>query len=346
MSERIILQDNLWFRGKPHYANYRLNGRPMISLQPRLGLTSSNDPVAKRQELRWLNEYTGQNGRGLVIALEWITRGDRIDRNLNRTWLPVFERACPRGKWCLFYDPILAMIRHDLIRPNQPVDFSRREVLRVWRRDLRYFRRYFDHPQYWRLGGQPVLYVWAAFALESVDRAFRLARNRGIYVLADALGGHGLPDSASGVTGFIAAYPGLKRKLYHWNDLLPDYRAELVSLSGAALRAGVDFIPAGSFQYDDAQFMKARGRGEKALKIVARDGGQLETVLDLAWKMAVPVDGTRYLFWGTLNNWAESTTVLPTLRVGPTFPSNRVGNYGFAHLEAIGNVMFPDRKTG
>ena len=54
----------------------------------------------------------------------------------------------------------------------------------------------------------------------------------------------------------------------------------------------------------------------------------------------IGLDGTRYLVWGTLNNWAEGTTVLPTIDKGKRFPARRLGNYRFAHLEAIRKTVF------
>ena len=341
MTTRIILQDNLWFQGKPYYSNYRLNGRSMIPVQPKLGLTWSNNPRAKKKELRWINKYTGAGGSGVVVAQEWIKPGDVPDRNLQDPWLGIFERQAPEGKWCIFYDPILAAEQRGLLTPPERVNFKRKKIRRMWEKDLDYLGRYFQHPQYWRLrGGHPVLYIWAAYALENTRAAFRSARSRSLYLLADVLGTDRRPKYVNGLTGFTAALPRLARGDYLLNDLLPEYADAYVD---AAKDEQYDMIPAASCQYDDSAFMAARGQGETPLRILATSRNDIEVLLKLALDFTLPIDGTRYVLWGTLNNWAEGTTVLPTKNRGPLYPGGSIGHYRFEHLRAIRNVLFPAR---
>jgi hypothetical protein len=337
MSIRVILQDNLWFRGRPELSNYRLNGRSMIPVTPRLGLTGSDDRGAKRQELEWAIDYTGPRGSGLVIAQEWIRPDNSIDENLRTVWLPIFEEVAPEGRWCIFYDPVLAAKQRGLLNPLRQLDFRRPKLQEMWQQDLSYLRQYFQHPLYWRLDdGHPVLYVWAAFAVRHSRWAFALARKHMLYVLADVLGTDKRPRRAQGLTGFTAALPGMERSNYRLPDLLPLYEAAYQAL---AEEKRFDFIPAGSCQYDDGEFMAARGMDETPLRILAADRSEVDAFLDLALSYARPIDGTRYLFWGTLNNWAEGTTVLPTRRRGPRFDPERLGHYRFAHLKALASAI-------
>jgi hypothetical protein len=337
MATRLVIQDNLWFSGKPKYANYYRNGRKMVAVTPRQGLTASADTTAKQRELRWLSRYTGPKGRGVVIAQQWIEPGHLIDRNLRRSWLPLFESSAPDGRWCIFYDPVLANLQRGLIEPGELVNYARPRVMRQFKQDLAYLRRYFDHPQYWRLhDGHPVLYVWAAFNLRNVHHAFDHARKQALYVLADVLGSRVLPPAANGITGFTLGLPGLERRRYRLPELLPTFR-ELWAAGAASDR---DFIPAASCQYDDSAFMRARDLGEAPLQVLAASSAEVEGFLAHALEHAHEIDGDRYLFWGTLNNWAEGTTVLPTIRSGAKFRETRLGNYSFAHLESIRNVLF------
>jgi hypothetical protein len=277
----------------------------MIPVRPKLGLTSSDDAVAKAKELRWVNRHTGERGSGVIIAQEWIKPDNFIDSNLRNPWLPTFEKEAPEGKWCIFYDPILAARQRGLLKKTDQLDFERRKLRRMWESDLDYLERYFAHPQYWRLrDGHPVLYVWAAFALKHV---------------------------------FTAALPNLERGFHRLRDLFPLYDKAYRS---AAAAERYDFIPAGSCQYDDAVFMEARGEGETPLQIIAAEVEEVEEFLELALSYSEPIDGTRYLFWGTLNNWAEGTTVLPTTRQGRRFPGDAIGHYRYAHLRAISRVVF------
>ena len=337
MKTRIVLQDNLWFRAAPRFSNYRLKGRTMIPVEPRLGLTASSDTAAKTQELRWLQQYTGERGQGVVISQEWIRPGDLVDTNLRRHWLPLFQRQAPAGRWCVFYDPILAARQRGLLARGKRPDYERQELFTMFRRDLDYLASYFERRQYWRLGGRPVLQVWATFALKNARRIYRLARQRGIYLLADTLGASTFPEQAPGLTGFTAALPEMPRRTHRLVDLLPTYRAAYDRLAAIS---GRDFIPAGSCQFDDSAFMSARRLGEKPLRVIARHRGDVEAFLRLALRYSRPLEGTRYLVWGTLNNWAEGTTVLPTASRGRRFPGRRVGNYRFAHLEAINRIVF------
>lgn len=337
MATRLVVQDNLWFTGPPRLGNYYLNGQPMVPVTPKLGFTDSDDVAAKTKELRWLSRYTGRRGSGVIIAQQWHNPGNRIDRNLQSSWIATFERVAPLGRWCIFYDPILATSHRGLVTPGNAVDFSRPKLFRMWRRDLRYLRQYFDHPQYWRLaGGRPVLYVWASFALRGADKAFAHARRQGLYVLADVLGSDVVPAHADGLTGFTLGIPGIERRRYRLPDLLPTFRRRYRRASAT----GYDHIPAGSCQYDDVAFMTARGRGEPALQILAANRREMERFLSLALSFARPIDGTRYVFWGTLNNWAEGTSLLPTRRLGPEFGTRQIGHYHFAHLQAVRNVLF------
>lgn len=337
MRTRVVLQDNLWFRAAPRFSNYRLNSRSMIPVEPRLGLTASSNVDAKRQELRWLLQYTGTRGEGMVVSQEWIRPGDLVDTNLRQRWLPLLEREAPEARWCVFYDPILAARQRGFIAQGKRPNYQRQDLYASWRRDLDYLDGYFRHPLYWRIGGRPVIFVWATFALKNAHRIFRLARQRGLYLLADSMGASSFPPLANGITGFTAALPEMERRRYRLADLLPTYRAVYENMRKVS---GRHFIPAGSCQFDDSAFMEARGQGEKPLRICARGRGEIEAFLRLALSYSRPIDGTRYLVWGTLNNWAEGTTVLPTASRGRRFPGRRIGHYRFAHLQAIRRAVF------
>ncbi len=181
-----------------------------------------------------------------------------------------------------------------------------------------------------------MIYVWASFALRGADKAFAHARKQGLYVLADILGSDVLPPHANGVTGFTVGIPSLERRSYRLPDLMPTFRRRYRKAAASAF----DHIPAGSCQYDDTAFLAARGRGETPLQVLAANRREVERFLALALSFARPIDGTRYVFWGTLNNWAEGTSLLPTRSWGREFGTRQIGHYHFAHLEAVRNVLF------
>ncbi len=332
---RVVVQDNLWFSGPPGYANYVLNGRPMIPVEPLLGRTGSSDATAKSQELQWLLRYTGRGGTGLVVSQEWIRPGDEIDRNLG-PWLALFERHGRRAKWCVFYDPVLAVKQRGLGQAI-PFDFSSPELLAMWRSDLDYLERYFRRPKYWQLAGRPVLYVWAVHGgIVNAESAFAEADDRGLYVLGDVLGGRKEPPHMRGVTGFVSAVPGIVKPgdRREMAELLPELEREF----GYWASRGFDFYPAASLQYDDTDFQLALGSdGQAPVRLLAQSRDELRATLRALRRSAL----SDVVVLGTANGWAEGTTCLPTARNGPEFGGVRIGHYRFAHLEEIGTVLFP-----
>lgn len=332
---RVVVQDNLWFSGPPGFANYVLHGRNMIPFEPLLGRTDSADPAVKSQELQWLLRYTGRRGTGLVVSQEWIKPGDRVDRNLD-LWLPLFERHARKARWCIFYDPVLA-VRQRGLGDELPIDFSRSDLLEMWRSDLDHLERHFSSAKYWKLDGRPVLYVWAVHGgIDNADAAFTEADGRGLYVLGDVLGGRREPRGMRGVTGFVAAVPGIvgpgdQRRT---DELMPELEREFQFWSGR----GYDFFPAASFQYDDTEFQAALGSaGQAPVRLLARDREDLSHTLETLRRNA----SSGAVVLGTANGWAEGTTCLPTARSGPEFGGERIGHYHFAHLEVLQQHLFP-----
>jgi len=66
--------------------------------------------------------------------------------------------------------------------------------------------------------------------------------------------------------------------------------------------------------------------------------GQVIEMAMVARKHAEPVgsSGLRLIWLNTWNNWAETTTVEPTVNLGPKYPA---GNYQFDMLEVVREVF-------
>ncbi|MDX1502576.1 MAG: hypothetical protein R3325_09435 [Thermoanaerobaculia bacterium] len=341
----LISQLNLWFIGPPEYKEYRLNGRWMVPFEPLLGYTSSHDLEVLLQEMEWLHRYTGRDGSNFIYSLEWIKPGGILDTNLQGTFLKAITRS--RARWYLFYDPILAVRQRGL--PGElPIDFSIPEIRKLFSDDLDYLERYFSHPQYWKVNGRPAMHVWAVpDGLANVDDAFREALDRGIYLIGDVFGrgGDRLPP-LSAKSGFVIVTPEMLAHSSDWTvpGAMPFFEKYFTD------RGGLDLIPAFSCQYDDTEFMAALPPAESRapIRVLARDRGEIEDFLRLAQRHAAPIaDGDRYIFCGTIDNWAEGTTLLPTKRSDPPFwdirgRSRRIGFYHFEHLAALREVLFPE----
>lgn len=358
---RLVTQDNLWFSGPPIYGNYKLYGKWMIPVMPLLGCTDTWNVRAKKQELQWLLRYTARNGSGLVVSQEWIRPGDGIDAFIPSVFLPILDKHGDKALWNIFYDPVLAATQRNIVQ-SPPIDFRMPAVRRMWEDDLVHLReRYFGHRRYWKIGGKPVLYIWNIPALISADDAFAKARREGVYLLGDAQNSQvtnpayldGLPplDCATGFLVVIdilaSAETTIGERISYFADLYKSWNEETT-------KRGMAFIPAGSCQYDDTEF--AILIGKTPTRILAKNSVEVENYLATALAAANPVGGTRYLFWGTSNNWAEGTTLLPTKIDPPEMrfyvtkklggkQVRRIGNYSFEHLIAVKKILFPEEKA-
>ncbi len=341
---RIIAQHNLWFRGSPHFNNYRIRGRRMYSVAPKLGLRSSSDRLALRQEMQWLHRYTGRDGKNFVYSLEWVQPDNRADRNIQQPFLAEIERTAAR--WNIFYDPVLAARRRN-ISFDDPIDFSQPEVASMFLADLSYlWNNYFQHEQYWRLQGKPVLYVWSTTSgIRNVDAVFTEAQEQGIYLLGDTFGGPLPAPPLDADTGFVAATPELRGSRTTIDSIMPVFEGYFTQPRRVVGGRQVDRIPALSLQYDDTEFQNILKT--PATRLLARNRGEIEDFLRLARDHAEPIGGERYVFVGTTNNWAEGSTLLPSRGKRSRYFShgksgiNRIGNYRFDHLAAVRSVLFP-----
>ncbi len=340
---RVIAQHNLWFRGRPHFRNYRIDGRKMISVDPLLGQRDSSDAAALAQEMQWLHRYTGRDGSNFIYSLEWFLPGNLIDRNLANVFLPQIE-SC-RARWNIFYDPVLA-VRQRGLENGFPIDFARRDVTRMFKQDIAYLdAAYFSHPNYWHIDGKPVLYIWSARnAIRNVDPVFRQVRNQGVFLLGDVFGGHWEFPEVDAATGFVAATPdliGTVTEVPRVFDNFEIYFDEVRSMQDDEGRPYL--VPAVSGQYDDTNFQSLKGGFQT--RLLATNRQDIERFFRLAERSADPIHGERYVWLGTTNNWAEGATLLPTVLRRPRYLSERkglirMGNYAFEHLEAVHSVFF------
>lgn len=338
----IIGQENLWFtelrRGG---LNYRFDGKLILPFRPLLGLTASAASVPKLQEMQWFFRYTGQTSRNAVFSVEWFAPRDLVDRNLRKTLIPLLEQT--EARFNIFYDPALASVWRG--HGPAPVDFSRPEIRQMFQDDMVFLRdKYFDHPNYWRIDGKPVLHVWGARELvDNADELFSEARASGVYICGDVFGQTGDEPPLDCRTGFTAATPQIVSRSRNQSvkQVLPDFERYYQSNAD-----DFDLIPAFSFQYDDVKFRTQIGTGGTAIQILAEGRDDLRAWLDLADRYSKPIDGERYIWVGTLNGWAESTTIYPTEKGAKEFwragDPPKVEPYHFAALEVIQRHLFPD----
>jgi hypothetical protein len=92
-------------------------------------------------------------------------------------------------------------------------------------------------------------------------------------------------------------------------------------------------------QYDDRLFSAVDGR--EGISVIAASKEQVTAMAETARQYAQPAgsQGWKLIWICTWNNWAESTTIEPTIAEGPKYP---LGNYQFDFLEVVRDVFGAD----
>ena len=93
------------------------------------------------------------------------------------------------------------------------------------------------------------------------------------------------------------------------------------------------FQPAWAPQYDDRRFNL-----DHPTYVPAKSKAQVIQMAQVARKHAEPIGTSdlKLIWLNTWNCWAETTTVEPTVNLGPKYPA---GNYQFDMLEVVREVF-------
>lgn len=121
---------------------------------PLLGLYDSSDPAVIRQHVEWAIEY-GIDG----FLVEWFGRlplGDAVPLDQNLATLRTILPDYPDFEFAVFYDQVIRF-------GNQTANlrFDDQDRRRTFLEDLDYVARSnFDHPNYFRINGRPVVAIY------------------------------------------------------------------------------------------------------------------------------------------------------------------------------------------
>lgn len=350
----VIGQLNLWYYGSGQYGGFEAydgSGKPTTRLQPLAGIYHSSDPTVVRKQIAW----AANNGVD-VFSIEWLSpRGEpgSIEDNLDDAFLKA-PNLC-RIRWLIFFDFNLHLTWRK-IDPTHGVDFDDPQIRSLFVSDLVHFAtKYFKQPQYFRLGGRPVVYIWATSHFTgdvagAVAEARQKVRALGydVYLVADEVradsfdAAHAaLWDATSSFVPFLM--PGappihsLPEAATFVDGAFTKWQQELAGLTVAGRSDPVAFQPGFTPQYDDVLFRTANGIPGPT-SIQAQSQAEVEALARVSLAHATTVPGTsqRVIWLGTWNNWAETTTVEPTAALGPKYPA---GNYQFDMLNAIKDVF-------
>src|SRR5712691_3745569 len=174
----VIGQLNLWYYGPGRYGGfdaYDGSGKPIVKLTPLLGKYQSSDPRVVRRQIDWAANYGVD-----VFSLEWLSpHGEpgSIEDNLDDAFLRA-PNLC-RVRWLIFLDFNLHLTWRK-IDFSHGVDFNNPQIRSLFVDDLVHLAtKYFNQPQYLKIGARPVVYVWATWNfLGDVAGAVQEARQR------------------------------------------------------------------------------------------------------------------------------------------------------------------------
>jgi hypothetical protein len=353
----IIAQLNFWYYGPGISGGFENDlGNRSTPLTPLLGETYwASDPAVVHQQIEWAVEYGVD-----AFSIEWTTpRGVGCCGSMEDTLDNVFLKSpnINKVRWVIFYDFILRLDQTSGLKQYvRNLDFDEPEVYDTFVSDFRHFaQKYFGHPQYLKIDGRPVIYIWATNAYSgNLEGAIREARAEvadlgyDVFIVGDeVVANHYDPYHASlfdGNSTFTFLIPGLD--ITSWKDIgdatiavdqtFERWRENIKDLKVTNREEYVNFQPAWAPQYDERLFKLDQG-----IYVPANSKAQVIAMAEVAQKHAQPVgsQGQKIVWLNTWNNWAETTTVEPTANLGPKYPA---GNYQFDMLEVVREVFGVD----
>jgi len=351
----VVAQLNLWYFGKGCYGGFEAfdcSGKRSTPLTPALGATyTSSDPKVLQQQIDW----AAQNGVD-AFSLEWTTPRE-ISGSLETNIDDAFLKAPNLNKirWCIFYDFILRLGQTpDLksVNYSNGLNFDDPKVYNTFVDDMVHFaKKYYSQPQYLKIDGRPVIYLWSTWSwkgkyAEAVAEARQKVKAEGydVFFVADSVWANQfdkkLASQFDADSTFTFLIPGLK---WNWKnvqaasvDVDKTYKVwtdRTKGLTVAGRTDAVNFQPSFTPQFDNRLFDP-----NNSIYVPAESKDQVIAAADVAAKYAQPVGSQNWkLVWlNTWNNWAETTTVEPTIDSGPKYPA---GNYQFDMLDIVKQVF-------
>jgi hypothetical protein len=352
----VIAQLNLWYHGAGCNGGFEdfvnCSGRRTTPFEPALGHTyNSSDPKVIQQQIDWATDYGVD-----AFSLEWTTpRGigtsGSLEDNIDDAFLKAPNLA--RIRWCIFYDTVLRMTQDPAVNANMSngINFDDPKVYKAFVSDFDHFAtKYFAQAQYLKIDGRPVIYIYAAWnfhgnyagAIKDA-RAKALAQGYDVFIVGDALRAdrfdRTLASQFDANTTFTFLIPGLPMYTYVGqaavgvDQFFQRWRQQIQGLKVVGRNDTVNFEPAWAPQFDNRLFEPTR-----QIYVPALSRDQVAAMAQVALNNAEPVGSAKQkLIWeNTWNNWAEATTIEPTMDQGPKYPA---GNYGFDMLEIIRDIF-------
>jgi hypothetical protein len=351
----VIAQLNLWYFGSGCYGGFEASdcsGKRSTPLMPALGPTySSSNPRVIQQQIDW----AWQNGVD-AFSLEWTTPreiGGSLETSIDDAFLQAPNLS--KIRWCIFYDFILRLNQTpDLkdVNYSHGLNFDDPKVYNTFVSDMLHFaKKYYSQLQYLKIDGRPVIYLWSTWSWKgnyaaAIQEARQKVKSEGydVFLVGDVVWANQfdkkLASQFDGDSTFTFLLPGLK---WNWKNVQAAsvavdkaYKVWTDRIKGVPVAGRADLVnfePSFTPQFDNRLFDP-----KNSIYIPAENRDQVIAAANVAVKYAQPVGSQNWkLVWqNTWNNWAETTTVEPTINSGPKYPG---GNYQFDMLDVIKEIF-------
>ena len=349
----VVAQLNLWYFGTGCYGgfeDYDCEGNSVVSITPLQGLYYSSDPLVIKNQINWAVQYGVD-----AFSIEWISpRGQpgSLEENMDDHLLIAPEM--PKMRWCIFYDFNLRLGWAGIdIRDG--IDFDNTAVADTFYNDFIHFgKKYFKHPQYLYIDGRPIIYIWNTGGfIGDFGKVLRTTRDSlsalgyDIFVSGDEITKFGFDsehasmfDAVTTFTmliGDTGPFANMDSAAVGVNEVFQEWQEDIKGLKVLDREENLILQPAWAPQYKDSLFRYHNDMGE-GIYIPAESKEQVIHMAEVARSYAKPEgrEAEKIVWLNTYNNWAETTTIEPTIASGPKYPA---GNYQFDLLEVVEEVF-------
>jgi hypothetical protein len=239
------------------------------------------------------------------------------------------------------------------------INFDDPKVYQAFVSDFAHFAtKYFAQPQYLKLNGRPVIYIYAAWNFHgnyagAIKEARAKAQEQGydVYIVGDALRADRFDKNLAAQFDADTTFTFLIAGLPHYADMgqaatgidkfFQSWRKRMQGVKVVGRNESVNFQPAWAPQFDNRLFEPGNSIYVPALskdQVLAMAQAAQNNAEEVGADKTIKLDSdNQKLIWvNTWNNWAEATTVEPTKDQGPKYPA---GNYQFDMLEVIRDVF-------
>ena len=297
-----------WYGGDFHGGKYmREHLRP--PQLPSLGEYDDRDPEVIAQHLQW-----SMTANVSLWVTSWWGPGRREDRTLLQHILPHEELG--EMQIALFYETSGRIPNFDDVS-NISSDIAHMSA------------NYFAHPNYLRIDGRPVLFVYLTRVLsrngilnEVIALMRRTAKTAGydLYIVGDQVFGQPTNSSALSLLNAVTnydVYGSMGAQGYAGQPAVDAYYAAQAKWKALANEAGTAFIPAATPGFNDKGVRGGHPAVSRRLTLSSEHGTLFRAMLQQAINHTENATGDMLLIT-SWNEWHEDTQIEPVVESAPT----------------------------